>query len=329
VHRRAFIGNTAAALFAVLAPRRLQAATEEYPNRPVRLIVPSQAGGVYDLLARLWADKIGPHLGTVVVENRAGGSATVGVAAAAKMAPDGYTILLASNATQILQPAMMTITPYDPVHDFSVISVLAASWTSIVVTPSAPATSLNELLSYIKQNPGKVTWGFSGIGDTTHIAGELLKQTGGSLDLLSVPYRGMTPAIRELVSGHLQMATPHITSQLIDLHRNGQVRIIAINAPKRIAAAEDLPTAIEQGLTAMTAGTIFYLFAPAGTPLEVLRKINEVTHTGLNDSEFQKKLVDSGFEPLVVGNLQETQRFLQEERDRLILIAKSTGIKIN
>src|SRR5215213_8736547 len=154
VHRRSFIGKAAASLLAALSPGRLQAATEEYPNRPVRLIVPSQAGGVYDLLARLWADKIGSHLGTVVVENRAGGSATVGVAAAAKMAPDGYTILLASNATQVLQPAMMTTPPYDPVHDFSVISVLAASWTSIVVTPSLPVDSLDELLEYLRQNPG-------------------------------------------------------------------------------------------------------------------------------------------------------------------------------
>src|SRR5215213_11211961 len=131
VHRRSFIGKAAASLLAALSPGRLHAAAEEYPNRPVRLIVPSQAGGVYDLMARLWADKIAPTFGTIVVENRAGGSATVGVAAAAKAAPDGYTILLASNATQILQPAMMSQPPYDPVMDFDVISALSASWTAV------------------------------------------------------------------------------------------------------------------------------------------------------------------------------------------------------
>jgi tripartite-type tricarboxylate transporter receptor subunit TctC len=318
------------ALSATCQPSLLRSALAQdtYPARPVRLIVPSQAGGVYDLMGRLWADRIAPSFGTIVVENRAGGSATVGVAAAAKAAPDGYTILLASNATQILQPAMMSQPPYDPQKDFDVIAALTASWTAVVVTPSLPVKSVRELVDYVRANPGKLTMGFSGVGDTTHISGELFKQLGG-LDMVGVPYRGMTPAIRELVSGHLQTAMPHITGQLVDLHRSGQVRILAINSPQRIAVAPDIPTAIEQGIPGMSSATFFYLYAPAGEPKPVLDRINQLTQEALTDKTYQQKLIDAGFDPMLIGDVEKTREFVQAEHDRWTPIARATGIKIN
>jgi tripartite-type tricarboxylate transporter receptor subunit TctC len=255
--------------------------------------------------------------------------ATVGVAAAAKAAPDGYTVLLASNATQVLQPAMMSQPPYDPLKDFDVISALSASWTALVVTGSLPVNSVTELIDYARKEPGKLTLGFSGIGDTTHIAGELFKQLGGGLDIVGVPYRGMAPAIRELVSGHLQAAMPHITGQLMDLHRNGQIKVLAINAPQRIVVAPDVPTAIEQGLPGMTAATFFYLYAPAGTPQPILERLNKLSQDALADPEYRKKLIDAGFDPVVIGDLEKTREFEHAEHERWTPIAKSTGIKIN
>jgi tripartite-type tricarboxylate transporter receptor subunit TctC len=329
VNRRELVSSgLALAVAQTLASRRAWAQAS-YPARPVRLIVPSQAGGVYDLMGRLWADRIAPTFGTIVVENRPGGSATVGVAAAAKAAPDGYTILLASNATQILQPAMMSQPPYDPAKDFDVISALTASWTALAVTPSLPVKSVGELIDYARMHPGKLSLGFSGVGDTTHISGELFKQLAGGLDIIGVPYRGMTPAIRELVSGHLQTAMPHITGQLVDLHRNGQIRILAINAPQRIAVAPDIPTAVEQGMAGMSAATFFYLYAPAGTSKVVLDRINQLTQEALADKEFQQKLIDAGLEPMLIGNVEKTREFVQAEHERWTPIARSTGIRIN
>jgi tripartite-type tricarboxylate transporter receptor subunit TctC len=304
-------------------------AQETFPSRPIRLIVPSQAGGVYDLMARLWAEKAGPALGTLVVDNRPGGSAMVGSTAVAKAAPDGYSILLASNATHILQPAMMTQPPYDPVKDFVVISALTASWTAIVVTASVPAKSVRELIDYARANPGKLNFGYAGVGDTTHIAGELFKQLGKGLEIVGVPYRGMAPAIRELASGHLQMGMPHITAQVIELHRAGQVRILAVNAPNRIPVAPDIPTAAEQGLPAMTAGTFFYLFAPAGTPRPILERINAASEGALADSAFRTRLINAGFDPMPIGDLARTEQFMKAERERWTPIAQATGIKIN
>jgi tripartite-type tricarboxylate transporter receptor subunit TctC len=329
IRRRSFLAGCATAFMTATTGVRVASAEAGYPTRPVRLLIPSQAGGVYDLMGRIWAERIAPALGTVVVENRAGGSATVGVAAAAKSAPDGYTLLLASNATHILQPAMMTTPPYDPVNDFVVISALTASWTAIVVTPSVPAKSLSELINYARANPGKLNFGYSGVGDTTHIAGELFKQLANGLEIVGVPYRGMAPAVRELVSGHLQMAMPHITSQITELHRNGQVRILAINSPKRIAAAPDIPTASEAGLPEMTAATYFYLYAPAGTPRPILEKINRLTQEALTDQAFRTKLVNAGFDPMVVGDLDKSAAFAKSEHARWTPIAQKTGIKIN
>jgi len=303
-------------------------AEDAYPLRPVRLIVPSQAGGVYDLMGRIWADRLSSLLGTIVVENRAGGSATVGVTAAARAPADGYTLLLASNATQILQPAMMDKPPYDPVKDFVPVSNLAASWTAVVVAAAVPVHSLRELIDYAHANPGKLNFGYAGLGDTTHIAGELLKQLA-KLDIVGVPYRGMTPAIRELVSGHLHMGMPHITTQIVDLHRTGQVRILAVNAPERLATLLDIPTAIESGLADMTAATFFGLYAPAGTPRPILEKINALTRKGFDESEFQKKLAGAGFEPMVLEDLDKTSAFAERERRRWIPIAQRTGIRIN
>jgi tripartite-type tricarboxylate transporter receptor subunit TctC len=293
------------------------------------MIVPTAAGGVYDLMGRLLVDRIAPLLGTMVVENRSGGNATVGVTAAAKALPDGYTLLLGSNSTHIFQPVMMTTAPYDPVKDFSPIATLSASWSCVAVSPSLPVRNLLELIDYVRKNPGKVTHGIRGIGDVSHMGNELFKRLAGDLNILDIPYSAMAQAVRDLMTGDLQMTIPLLTSTLTELHRSGKIRLLAINSPKRISIAPEIPTAIEAGLAGMTTAEFFYLFAPAGTSVPIIKRLNDVVREAMNDKQFQQKLLTAGFDPRFVGDPEETRVQFEHERARWIPIAEATGIKIN
>jgi tripartite-type tricarboxylate transporter receptor subunit TctC len=325
--RNLLAGASGAALGSMLAPLSA-GAQARYPTRTITFIVPSPAGGVYDLNGRLLVDVIRPKLGTIVVDNRSGGTAWVGVLAAAKAAPDGYTILLAGSATHILQPAMMTVAPYDPVKDFAPIATLTASWTCVAINPALPVNNLMELVKYARDNPGKLTTGFRGIGDPTHLAGELFRRLGGGLDILDIPYRTVPQAVNDLISGSLQISMPHITSNVTELHQAGKIRLLALNAPNRIPLAPDLPTSREAGLDGMIAGTDFYLYAPAGTPVPILTLWNDITGAALADQGFRDKLVSVGLEPIFSGGLEHTAAYIENERERWTPIVKAMGIKI-
>ncbi|MCX7314973.1 MAG: tripartite tricarboxylate transporter substrate binding protein [Alphaproteobacteria bacterium] len=326
--RKLLVGASAVGLNALLGPGQARSQSA-YPNRSITFIVPSPAGGVYDLNGRLLVDMIKPKLGTIVVDNRSGGTAWVGVTAAARAAPDGYTVLLAGSATHILQPAMMTVQPYDPVKDFSPIATLTASWTCVAINPALPVHNLKELAAYAKDNPGKLTTGFRGIGDPTHLAGELFRRLGGGLDILDVPYRAVPQAINDIVGGSLQMAMPHITSNINQLHQAGKIRLLSLNAPNRIPLAPDLPTSREAGLDGMIAGTDFYLYAPAGTPVPILALWNRLAGAALSDPAFREKLVNVGLEPIFAGDLEQTAAYIEKERQRWTPIVKAMGIKID
>jgi tripartite-type tricarboxylate transporter receptor subunit TctC len=331
VRRRDFLTAGPVLAFASLlasAPGGARA-QEKYPSRPVRLIVPTPAGGVYDLMGRLLMDRIGPSLGTVVVENRAGGNATVGVTAAAVSAPDGYTLLLGSNSTHIFQPAMMSTPPYDPVKQFVPISTLSASWACLAVSPSLPVRDVGELIGYAKKNPRKVTSGMRGVGDVSHMTAELLKQLTGNISLQSIPYSAMAQAVRDLMTGDLLLTFPLLTRNLVELHDAGKIRLLAVTAPKRLSIAPDIPTAVESGVPGMTAAEFFYLFAPSGTPTPILQQLNDIARVALTDDEFQKKLLGAGFDPMFAGGLDETRALLGVERARWLPIAEATGMKIN
>jgi len=331
MRRRDLLTTGAAVAFAsrlVLLPRDARA-QEKYPSRPVRLIVPTAAGGVYDLMGRLFVDKIGPSLGTVVVENRSGGNATVGVTAAALSAPDGYTLLLGSNSTHIFQPAMMNTPHYDPVKQFIPISTLSASWACIAVSPSLPVKNLAELINYAKNNSGRVTYGMRGVGDVSHMTAELLKQLSGGISLQSIPYSAMAQAVRDLMSGDLMMTVPLITRNLVDLHDAGKIRLLAVTTSHRLSIAPSIPTAIESGVPNMIAGEFFYLFAPSGTPTAIVQRLNDVARAALTDDEYKTKLVGAGFDPMFAGGLDETRALFEAERRRWLPIAEATGMKIN
>ena len=200
-----------------------------YPDRAIRLVVPFSPGGATDVVGRLWAEKMKPLLGTVITENRGGGGGVTGAAEVARAQPDGHTFLFGNTSTQVLIPAIMGNPPYDPLKDFVGVYILCNSPTSIVVHESVPARNLSELIAYAKANPGKLSYGSAGAGTLTNLAGELFKQLIGAPDIVHVPYKGSAPGVADLASGHIPMMTPNVGGPLLDFHRTGSVRILAVN----------------------------------------------------------------------------------------------------
>jgi tripartite-type tricarboxylate transporter receptor subunit TctC len=299
-----------------------------YPDRAVRLVVPFSPGGATDVVGRLWAEKIKPVLGTVVTENRGGGGGVTGAAEVARAQPDGHTFLFGNTSTQVLIPTIMNNPPYDPLKDFVGIYILCNAPTSIVVHESVPAHNLKELIAYAKANPGKLSYGSAGAGTLTNLAGELFKQLIGAPDIVHIPYKGSAPGVADLASGHIPMMTPNVGGPLLDLHRAGKVRILAVNALTRIKAAPDIPTAIEAGLPGMVAGNLNGLFAPAGVARTIVDQISEATRKLTADAEVQRILVASGFEPILDSGPDPTRQFISEELARWTPIMKATGFKM-
>jgi tripartite-type tricarboxylate transporter receptor subunit TctC len=325
MHPLQILTLTIAALSAIAAP--LSFAQEKYPTRPIRLVIPFPPGGIMDTIGRQWADRVGPALGAIVVDNRSGAGGTVGASEVARARPDGYTILMGNTSTQVLNPAAMRTPPYDPVKEFLAIDIIALSATSIVVHPSVPARSLKELVSYARANPGKLSYGSAGAGTVTHLAGEMFKLRGG-LDLLHVPYKGVGLATTDLLGGYIPMMTPHVNAHFLSLHRAGKVRILAVNAPARLKAAQDIPAAIES-MPDLIAQLFSGIFAPAGTPAAIVERVSQASRKALADASFQKALIDSGSEPVADATPAAAQRLLEQERKRLLPVIKTMEFKLD
>ena len=205
----------------------------KYPERPIKLMVAFSAGGVNDVVGRQWAERVKTLLGSVYVENQGGAGGTIATGDVARAPGDGYTLLLGSTSTMVLNPMTMARVPYDPAKDFVPVAILAVSTTSIVVHASVPVQTLPELIAYAKANPGKLSYGSAGSGTMSNLSGELFKQLTGLNDLVHIPYKGAGPGITDLVSGHIPMMTPNVTGQVLEFHRAGKIRILAVNAAQR------------------------------------------------------------------------------------------------
>ncbi|MPZ57113.1 MAG: tripartite tricarboxylate transporter substrate binding protein [Rhizobiales bacterium] len=315
-----------ATLATVLTP--LPAASQDkYPSRPIHLVVPFPPGGVTDVVGRLWADKAKAELGTIVIDNRGGAGGTIGAAEVARAAPDGYTLLLGNTSNIVINPVTMPNPPYDPLKAFAPIAIITEIPTSIVIHPSVPAKNLRELIAYAKANPGKLSYGSAGAGTATNLSGELFKDLGGNLDIVHIPYKGAGPGMADLISGHIPMFTPNITAQVLSLHEAGKVRILAINAPKRIKAAPNIPTAEEAGVPGMVVLVFNGLFAPAGTPKAVLDRIAQVNKKVMNDPDMQKVLNKAGAEGVTDSSPAEATKFVSVEIKRWTPVLKATAPK--
>lgn len=310
-------------VFAVVAPQPAQA---QYPDRPIRLVVPFAPGGVNDIIGRLWAEQVRSSLGAVVIENRGGAGGTIGAGLVAKAPADGYTVLLGNISTQVLNPAIMQPTPYDPLKDFDTVAILAGNALAVVVHPSVPAKTLKELIAHAEANPGKLAYGSSGVGTMPHLAGERFKNLA-SVNLIHVPYKGIGPARADLVGGHISMMMATVTPDWLALHRAGKVRILAIAGANRADAAPEIPTAEQAGLPKMNAVAFSGLFVPAGTPEAVVTRLNEETQKALADAKFQALLIQSGFDPMPGYGLAKGHGFVRSEQDVWGPIARAAGLK--
>jgi len=299
-----------------------------YPQRPIRLVIPFPPGGGFDAVGRPWAERIRPLLGTIVVENQGGGGSSLGASVVAHARPDGYTILLGGSSTHITEAILKSRPLYNPMTDLDPISNIAVSAFALAVHPSIPARTLQEFIDYDKANRGALSYGHAGVGSLNHLTGELFKSLAGIPDLVQVPYRGSGPATADALAGHVAMVTPAVTGQLIEFHRTGKLRILAVTSPARLVAAPDLPAAAET-LPGMVSQQSIGVFAPAGTPTAIIEQIARVNHAALAVPEFQHMLVESGFEPDVDSSPVKLRNLIEAEIAKWTPIVAAVGIRID
>jgi len=328
MNRRDLLAFGLAAMSAPALTPRSVLGQSRYPDRPIRLVIPYPPGGVYDATGRPWAEKVKTLLGTIVVENIGGAGSSLGTAAVARAQPDGYTILLAGNSGLVINPIAATRSPYDPVKDFEPISILGLNPTAIEVHPSQPIKTLKELIDYAKANPGKLSYGSSGVGTVNHLIGELLKSQSGT-EIAHVPYRGAGPAMTDLISGHIPMLLQSVTGQAIEMHQTGKLRMLAVTSAARLPAAPEIPTVGEAGMPGLAAQQFIGLFAPRGTPKAIVEQISQATRMAMADSDLQRMFITSAFEPELDSTPDKARRLLEEEIARWAPVIKAIGLKLD
>jgi len=300
------------------------AVAQPYPNRPIRIVVPYPAGGAVDIVARTVGQPLAEALKQpVIVDNRPGASANIGMEAVAKAAPDGYVLLMASNgiATNM---ALFPDLPFDGRRDFAAVARIGYAPLVIVVPASSPARSLKDLLAMARAEPGKLTYASAGNGSSGHLAGELLKSTA-KIDVLHVPYKGGAPAITDLLGERISFM-PINPVEVIAHIRAGRLRALAVASDKRFALLPDVPTVAEAGLPGYEAAVWWGLAAPARTPPEIVRQLNAETNKALADSATANKLSELGV-VITPGTPEQFAAFIQSQTELWSGVVKSAGIR--
>ena len=269
---------------------------EGYPTRPVRVVVGFPAGGPTDIIARIAAQKLSESLGQqFYVENLPGAGSNIASGQVAHAAPDGYTIMVISTGFMV-NPSLYAKVPYDPIKDFSAVTLVAASPNVVVVNPQVPAKTLPELVQLIRDNPGKYSYAGPGIGSTPQLGGELFRLTY-KLDLIHVPFTGAAPAVQSTIGGHTPIAFTALPSSMAAIQA-GQVRAIALAATERAPQLPDVPTFAEQGVKDQEADTLTGIVVPAGTPKEIVDLLSRTVAKGVAEPEVKARLAALGFRPV-------------------------------
>jgi tripartite-type tricarboxylate transporter receptor subunit TctC len=329
VPRRQFLHLAAGAAAAGMPATLRFAWAQVYPTRPIRLVVPFPPGGVFDAIGRPLVGKLKPLLGTVVVENIGGGGGSLGGAAVARARPDGYTLLLGGTVLHVIEAILKTRPQYDAVKDLEPISNIATTTFAIAVHPAVPVQKLNELVGYTKANAGKVSYGTAGVGTLNHLTGELFKMVAGIPDLIHVPYRGAGPALTDAISGQIPVVIPAMTGQVLQFHKAGKLRILAVVSPSRLNGVPELPTAVEQGFPTLVAEQFIGLLAPAGTPKAIINQVALATRAALAERDLQQLLIESGLEPDLDSSPEKFRRSLGDDVSRWTPVINSIGLKID
>jgi tripartite-type tricarboxylate transporter receptor subunit TctC len=300
------------------------AAAQSYPAKPIKLIVNVTPGGITDILARTFAVSLGQRVGqSVVVENRAGGSGVIAEDFVAKSPPDGYTLLVAGG-TFILRPFTIRTLPYDPLTDLVPVFNIAEVAHVLVVPGSLPVKDLREFVAYAKANPGKINFGSTGVGGPPHLAIELLAQVAG-LQLVHVPYKGITASLPDLMAGRLQLVSMSVGSAGGNL-KSGALKALATGADRRLSSLPDVPTSAEAGVPGWKYSAYFGMFAPKGTSADIMRLLNERMQAILEEPKTKQRLIDDGAEP-VGGTQASFAERLRGDYKVLGQIIRDLGIK--
>jgi tripartite-type tricarboxylate transporter receptor subunit TctC len=307
----------------VIAPAHAQS----YPNRPIKVVVPFPAGGPTDGMARIISERLGTVLGqSIIIENRGGGAGgSIGAKAVASADPDGYTILMTPGGSLTTGPAVHKNIGYDPFKVFTPVAKLIETPQYICVHPSLPVKSLAEVAAYAKANPGKINWGSQGFGTGTHLLSELFKLETGA-DIVHVPYRGTAPMLAAILAGEVQIATDPSTTVLPHIQA-GKLRPIAVTMAQRTSKLPDVPTTAEAGYPKLLAAFWLGVVAPAGTPSDIVNKLNAAFRESLNDPPTRARLDALGAE-VKIGSPQEFGKFLAEDYALWAGVVKAAHITV-
>ena len=303
---------------------------QAYPNRSVRLVVPFPAGGTTDILARAMAQKLTESLGQAfVVDNRPGAGGNIGADIVAKSTPDGYTLLMGTVGTHAINPGLYPKMPYDHVKDFAPVVLVAGVPNVLVVNPGVPVKTVAELVALARDKPGTINFASSGSGTSIHLSGELFKSLTGT-QITHVPYRGSSPALTDLIGGQVQIMFDNLPSAMPHI-KGGKLRAIALTSSKRAPALPDVPTIAESGVASLAsfdATSWFGVFAPAGTPRDVVLKINADANKALQSAEMKEKLLSQGAE--AVGNTPEYfADYIKAETTKWAKVVRDSGAKVD
>ena len=298
---------------------------DTYPNQPVKLIVPFAPGGTTDILARVFAQKMSDAWGQpVVVDNRSGAGGLIGSEMGARSAPDGYTLLLGTIGTHGVSTSLYSKIPYHPEKDFAPITLLATLPNILAINPAVPAKNVKELINYAKANPGKVAYASAGNGTASHLAGELLRKSA-DIDIIHIPYRGSSPALTDLMGGRVALTFDYTPSALPYV-RSGKLRGLAVTGASRTKAAPELPTMIEEGLPNFNMVTWYAIYAPRGTPPEIVTKVRDTIAKAATAPDIVKRMDDLGVD-LVASTPDELAQFQHAEIERWSKFIKEMNIK--
>ncbi|HKA80417.1 MAG TPA: tripartite tricarboxylate transporter substrate binding protein [Xanthobacteraceae bacterium] len=311
----------------LLGTDRTHAQSQSYPDRPIRMVVPFPAGGPTDNMARIVSDRLGATLGqTVVVENRGGGAGgSIGAKAVATADPDGYTILITPGGALTTGPAVHKNLGYDPAQAFLPVAYLIEAPLIVCVHPDMPVKTVAELLAYAKANPGKVSWGSQGFGTAPHLLAELFKLETGA-NIIHVPFRGTAPMLAAAVAGQVQVVVDPSTTALPQVEA-GRLKPLAVTSKQRFAKLPDVPTAAEAGFPSLENTFWLGVVAPAGTPTEIVDKLNAAFREGLKPPETRQLLANLGAE-IRVGTPAEFGQILADELAKWTAVVKAANIKV-
>jgi tripartite-type tricarboxylate transporter receptor subunit TctC len=297
---------------------------QAYPSRPIRLIIPYSPGGASDNIARIVMPRLGDALGqTIVIDNRPGGSGTLGRELAVRAVPDGYT-LLSTDAPHTINPHVLRQLPYDPLRDFTPISLMASSPMVVIVHPSSPAQSVKDLIALAKAQPGKLNFGSGGTGTITHLTGEFFKIAAG-VDIVHVPYKSIAPAVTDVIAGQIQIAFPGLGT-VGGYARGGRLRMLAVATTARVAAYPETPTFAEAGVPGMVVANWFGIMGPAKLPAAIVRRLNAEIVRTVKLPEVQERFAASAIDPMT-NTPEEFQAMIETEYVRWGKVVKSAGIK--